>query len=369
MTSPACFARSTRACASSSAEPLANRPSPSRQETDRPAPPDGERGMTIGAAWTCARAGLSPYRAQLRFCLRMTAAALLAFALAQIWNIPLNGLWAVLTAVVGTQMSVGGSLHATTEYLLGTIGGAIYAATIGVLIPHPTTLGLAGVLALTIAPLAFAAAVNPSFRSAPFTGAIVLLIAGQVGEGPIRIGALPVARGGTWRRGCRVVSLLVLPQRAYGLGLDAAARLLDLLAQLFSSCWQDLRKGSMSRERHACSKRPGALLLPSRRLRSRPRASGRSILWRSRIPLRWRGPCSGCATTSSSSGERLRSRSRKNSPSVSVRRSRAWPNARANICMKAQARFVLADPRRRSSRWRRRLPPTTWRSRPSAARG
>ena len=162
----------------------------------------------------------------------MTAAALLAFALAQIWNIPLNGLWAVLTAVVGTQMSVGGSLHATTEYLLGTIGGAIYAATIGVLIPHPTTLGMAGVLALTIAPLAFAAAVNPSFRSAPFTGAIVLLIAGQVGEGPIRIGALPVARGGTWRRGCRVVSLLVLPQRAYGLGLDAAARLLDLLAQL-----------------------------------------------------------------------------------------------------------------------------------------
>ena len=84
--------------------------------------------MTIGAAWTRARARLSPYRAQLRFCLRMTAAALLAFALAQIWNIPLNGLWAVLTAVVVTQMSVGGSLHATTEYLLGTIGGAIYAA-------------------------------------------------------------------------------------------------------------------------------------------------------------------------------------------------------------------------------------------------
>src|SRR6187200_1695627 len=105
--------------------------------------------MTIGAAWTQARARLSLYRAQLRFCLRMTAAALLAFALAQIWNIPLNGLWSVLTAVVVTQMSAGGSLHATSEYVLGTIGGAIYAATIGVLIPHTTTL----------APLAFAAAV------------------------------------------------------------------------------------------------------------------------------------------------------------------------------------------------------------------
>jgi len=101
-----------------------------------------------------------------------------------------------------------------------------------VLIPHTTTLALAGVLALTIAPLAFAAAVNPSFRSAPFTGAIVLLIAGQVGEGPIESALyrlFEVALGGGV---AVVVSLLVLPQRAYGLGLDAAARLLDLLAQL-----------------------------------------------------------------------------------------------------------------------------------------
>ncbi len=188
--------------------------------------------MTIGAAWTRACARLSPYRAQLRFCLRMTAAALLAFALAQIWNIPLNGLWAVLTAVVVTQMSVGGSLRATTEYVLGTIGGAIYAATIGVLIPHTTTLALAGLLALTIAPLAFAAAVNPRFRSAPFTGAIVLLISGQFGEGAVESALyrlFEVALGGGV---AVVVSLLVLPDRAYALGLDAAARLLDLLAEL-----------------------------------------------------------------------------------------------------------------------------------------
>src|SRR5262245_5336251 len=308
--------------------------------------------MTIGAAWARACARLGPYRAQWRFCLRMTAAALLAFALAQIWNIPLNGLWAVLTAVVVTQMSVGGSLHATTQYLLGTIGGAIYTATIGVLIPHTTTLALAGVLALTIAPLAFAAAVNPSFRSAPFTGAIVLPIAGQVGEGPIESALyrlFEVALGGGV---AVVVSLLVLPQRAYGLGLDAAARLLDLLAQLLLK----LRVGFTRRldvaETTACSKRLGALLLPSRRFRPRPRASGRSILWRSRIPLRSRGPCSGCAMTSSSSAvaplpeefaERL-------GPSL------ARVNARANICRKAQEPFVLAVPRRRSSRCKTYLP-------------
>ena len=188
--------------------------------------------MTIGTGWNWVQAQLIPYRVQLRFCLRMTAAALLAFALAQVWNIPLHGLWAVLTAVVVTQMSLGGSLHATTQYVLGTIGGAIYAAAIGVLIPHTTALALAGVLALTIAPLAFAAAVNPSFRSAPFTAAIVLLIGGQLGEGPVESALyrfLEVALGGGV---AVVVSLLVLPERAHRLGLDSAAGILELLARL-----------------------------------------------------------------------------------------------------------------------------------------
>jgi len=162
----------------------------------------------------------------------MTVAALLAFALAQLWNVPLHGLWAVLTAVVLTQISVGGSLHATIEYALGTISGAVYAAVIAVLIPHPTELALAGVLSLTIAPLAFAAAVSPSFRVAPFTAAIVLLISGQLGESPVQSALyrlLEVAIGG----GVAVaVSLVVLPERAHGLGLTAAARILDLLAEL-----------------------------------------------------------------------------------------------------------------------------------------
>ena len=188
--------------------------------------------MTLGTAWTWARTELSRYRTPLRFCLRMTAAALLAFALAQVWNIPLHGLWAVLTAVVVTQISVGGSLHATTDYVLGTIGGVIYAAAIAVLIPHTTALALAGVLALTIAPLAYAAAVSSSFRVAPFTGAIVLLISGQLGEGPIESALyrlLEVALGGGV---AVVVSLLVLPERAHRIGLDAAAGVLDLLARL-----------------------------------------------------------------------------------------------------------------------------------------
>jgi len=76
--------------------------------------------INLRKAW----AKLSAHRAKLRFCLRTTVAGLLAFAIAQLTSIPLNGLWVVLTAVVVTQLSVAGSLRATLEYIIGTVGGA-----------------------------------------------------------------------------------------------------------------------------------------------------------------------------------------------------------------------------------------------------
>jgi len=155
----------------------------------------------------------------------------LAFAIAQFLSIPLHGLWAVLTAVVVTQMSVGESLKATADYVVGTIGGAVYASAVAALAPHPTALTVAGVLALAIAPLAYAAALNPSFRVAPFTAVLVLMISSQLGEGPIESAfyrLLEVAIGGAV---AVVVSLLVFPSRAHALGLDAAARVLEQLAR------------------------------------------------------------------------------------------------------------------------------------------
>jgi uncharacterized membrane protein YccC len=52
--------------------------------------------------------------------IRATIAALVSLALAQLLHLPLP-LWAVMTAVIVTQMSVGRSLKATFDYLLGTI--------------------------------------------------------------------------------------------------------------------------------------------------------------------------------------------------------------------------------------------------------
>ena len=171
------------------------------------------------------------YRAQLRFSVRVTVAAISALLIAQFFSLPLRGLWVVLTATVVTQLSVGGSLGASLEYFLGTLGGAIYGGLVGVLIPHTTELAQIVVVALSVAPLAFAAALNPNFRVAPFSAVLVLLISDQLGEGPIQSALtrlLEVALGGAV---AVAVSLLIFPERAHRLALEAASRVLDEMAK------------------------------------------------------------------------------------------------------------------------------------------
>lgn len=161
----------------------------------------------------------------------MSVAGLLAFALGQMFTIPLHGLWVVLTALVVTQMSAGGSMRATVEYLIGTLGGAIYGAVIGVFMPHATVIEQAGDLALGIAPLAFIAALNPAYRVAPVSAVLVLLISGEVGGGPIGsalVRFVEVALGGIV---AVAVSLTVFPERAHGLVVKASVRILQDLAR------------------------------------------------------------------------------------------------------------------------------------------
>jgi uncharacterized membrane protein YccC len=186
----------------------------------------------ISNAWTQLRILIRDLRPQLWLCLRVMVAALLSFVLGKSLNIPFGGQWAVLTAVVVTQMSVGGSLKATIEYLTGTLGGAIYAGVIAVLIPPANESALLIALAIAIAPLALLAAINASFRVAPFTAVIVVVgssitLAGPVDSALYRV--LEVAIGGVTGL---AVSLLVFPARAHILAIEAAASMLDLMAEV-----------------------------------------------------------------------------------------------------------------------------------------
>jgi len=152
-------------------------------------------------------------------------------------------LWAVLTAVIVTQMNVGRALKAAVDYLLGTLGGAIYGGAIGVLIPHASEIALLGVLALAVAPLAFIAAINPRLSVAPITAIIVLLLPTITHASPIASAldrVLEVALGGVTGL---VVSFVLLPSRAHRQVAEAAARTLDRMARALGELLAGLTKG------------------------------------------------------------------------------------------------------------------------------
>jgi uncharacterized membrane protein YccC len=181
-------------------------------------------------------------RVQLALSIRATVAALAALVLAQLLHLHLP-LWAVLTAIIVTQMSVGRSLRATLNYLVGTLGGAIYGGALGVLIPHASEFALLAVLALAVAPLAFIAAINPRFSVAPVTAIIVLLVPTFTSADPATSAldrVIEVALGGITGL---IVSSFLLPSNAHSLVVAAAARTLDRMAQALGELLAGLARG------------------------------------------------------------------------------------------------------------------------------
>jgi uncharacterized membrane protein YccC len=187
---------------------------------------------------------------ELRLCCRVTAAALASYALAEFLRLPL-ALWAVLTAIIVTQLSVGRTLKATLDYFMGTLSGAVYTGLVATLIPHTSDLGVLAVLAIAMAPLALLAAIKPSFTVAPFTAVMVLLVpmlthASAFESAYYRV--IEVALGGMI---AIAVSFLIFPERAHGLAIEAGARLLELMAtalgELLDGFTRNLDAGSVQR--------------------------------------------------------------------------------------------------------------------------
>ncbi len=143
-----------------------------------------------------------------------------------------------------SQLSLGKSLKTTIDYFIGTLGGAIYSGTVAAVLPHDTEMQFLAVLALSIAPLASLSAIKPRFSVAPFTAVMVLLAPTITHVSPLESAffrVIEVALGGVT---ALVVSFLVLPSRAHGLGLEAAAHMLELMAtalrKLLAGCAEPL---------------------------------------------------------------------------------------------------------------------------------
>jgi uncharacterized membrane protein YccC len=192
----------------------------------------GETSPRIGS-WLAGRGG------EMRLALRTTLAGLVTFALAQLFQLP-QGYWAVLTSVIIMQGSVGGSLKASVDRMIGTFAGAIWGVAVTLAIPHHDIATMTLALALALGPLALVAALKPSFRVAPVTAIIVLLSTTSLQAGPVSYAIDRVLEIGL---GCVVglaVSLFVLPGRAHGLLAEPAAEAVRSCRELVLVLLQDL---------------------------------------------------------------------------------------------------------------------------------
>lgn len=192
--------------------------------------------------WRLVRAWHHRRSVQAGFALRVTVAAVLSLAIAQYLQLRLP-LWAVLTALIVTQVNVGKSLRATVDYLLGTIGGAIYGGAVAVLIPHSGEWALLAVLAIAVAPLAFISSLNPRFSAAPVTAVIVLLVPLITHATPLASAADRVVEVAVGALTGFAVSYLLLPSRAYAQAIELAARTLDDLARALRTLLAGLSQG------------------------------------------------------------------------------------------------------------------------------
>ncbi len=194
---------------------------------------------SLSKRWRWLLAAVRSRRVELRLAVRVTVAACVTYALSLLLHVP-QVLWTVLTAVILSQLSLGKSLKTTIDYLVGTLGGAVYSGFIAAIVPHNGELAFLAILALSIAPLAFLGAIRPRFSAAPFTAVMVLLAPTITHVSPLESAffrVIEVALGGVT---ALVVSFFVLPMRAHHLGLEAAAHMLRLMAaalrQLLAGC-------------------------------------------------------------------------------------------------------------------------------------
>ena len=189
------------------------------------------------------RGWLTRHRSQLWLALRMIVAALLAYVLATALGLP-QGYWAVLTTIIVTQSSVGGSLKAAGERLVGSVCGGLVGGLAAVLLPSHTPLVLSLALAAAVAPLALLTAFNPSFRIAPVTAIIVLLSTGAATLSPLHYALnriLEITLGTVIGLG---VSLLIAPARADAQAREAASQITTLLAEVMAALVPAVRTGA-----------------------------------------------------------------------------------------------------------------------------
>ncbi|MFO1059379.1 MAG: FUSC family protein [Dongiaceae bacterium] len=171
-----------------------------------------------------------PDPVRLRLGLRMVAAGVAAYGASLLIGAP-QGFWAVVSALLIMQGSVGGTLKAGVDRVIGTVIGAAVGAGGVMLHGAVPELPVVVLLGLALLPTGLAAAISPTFRAAPISAAIVMLSAGGTGW-PLDTASLRVVEIGVGSLVGMAAALFVLPSRAEHLLLDRVADALEAMGAL-----------------------------------------------------------------------------------------------------------------------------------------
>ena len=184
-------------------------------------------------------------KTELRHAIRVSAAVVAAYALATLLRLP-QGYWAVFTAVIIVQSSLGATITASIERFMGTVVGAVAGA--GAAMLHMRFPEAGGpILAVTAALLAFLAAVRPTFKVAPVT-AVIMLIGTTTHMDPLIAAFLRVAEITVGSVVGVAATLLIFPARAHVAVVENTQKVAGLLAELLDHYALKLKGGATELE-------------------------------------------------------------------------------------------------------------------------
>jgi uncharacterized membrane protein YccC len=171
-------------------------------------------------------------KTEIRHAIRVSAAVGAAFALATLLRLP-QGYWAVFTAVIVVQSSLGATITASVERFMGTVVGALAGAAAAYFHARwPQFGGL--ILCVTVALLAFVVSVRPALKVAPVT-AVIMLIGTTTHMDPLLAAAWRVAEITVGSLVGVAATLLIFPARAHTSVVSSVQKIAGLQAHILDS--------------------------------------------------------------------------------------------------------------------------------------
>ena len=190
---------------------------------------------------------LAARRGEFRHAVRVSAAVGVAFLISTLFRLP-QGYWAVFTAVIVVQTSLGGTIAASVDRLIGTMVGAMAGAGAAYL-KAKTPLDEGVLLCAVVALLAFAAAVRPSLKVAPIT-AVIVLIAGPRDMDPFHAALYRVLEIAIGSAVGVAATLFIFPARAHATVVAQVRQVLQGLADVLDLEVRQLAGESLTGEIH-----------------------------------------------------------------------------------------------------------------------